>query len=105
MKCYVITRAKDGKLILLAQSLIKGKLIEQLPVGTYDIGNASQETFNLALAVMTHYYGASALDAPALAEAVRKTKPFMEAFLLTHHMLPGATYEIPGEVLDKFFSL
>jgi hypothetical protein len=107
LKAYIITRAKDGKLILLAQKLVKGKLIEE--VGTspdgYDIGNASKETLNLARAILNHYYGVSPADPAAQAEAARQQQKFMDAMLTHHQMPPGSTYEIPGEVLDRFFSL
>ncbi len=105
MKCYVISRSPDGKLKLLCQSLVKGKLIEMFPAGPFDIGNSSKETKALALAILRHYYGASLTDLPAEEEAQRKVEAFAGAFLAHHSMPPGAQYEISSDVLDRWIFL
>jgi hypothetical protein len=99
VKSYIISRKPDGTLQLLAQSLVKGKLIEETFSGGFDIGNASEETKNLALQILVHYYGN---DAGGRAEAERKADAFLGAFLLTHAMRPGAQYEVTSDVIDRW---
>ena len=107
MKCYLITRLPDGTLRLLCQEIVqsgpqKGQLVETRPAGPFDTGNSSKETKALASAIMSHYFGA---DPAAAAEAQRKVEPFLNAFLLTHRMPEPGSYEISGDVIDRFFNL
>lgn len=105
MKLYTIQRVKDG-LLLTCEGLNKKNQVEKsVPEGPFDIGNASKETKALALAIMSHYYGASPSDPGATAEAQRKAGPFQDAFLLAHSMPLNAKYEISSDVIDRFFAL
>lgn len=101
---YTITRQKDG-LHLLCEAETRKGIVSESPAGKFDSGNASKETKALALAIATHYFGASPSDLPATAEAQRRAEPLMYAFL-SHHKLPvGAKLELSSEVIDRFFSL
>lgn len=109
MKNYLITRRPDGTLHLLAQEQTKKGIVNTEMPGNasfdvkFDIGNFSKESEALAFAIMLHYYGASATDIAALAEAKRKTGPFLSAFLAHHQMPnPGAQYEISSDVIDRW---
>jgi hypothetical protein len=102
MKLYSLNRSFDSVLHLLCEAQTKSGVVSEAPAGKFDIGNASKETKALALAIMSHYYGT---DPAAQAEAQRKAQPFMNAFLISHSMPPGAKYEIPDSVIDRFFSL
>ncbi len=105
MKCYIISKDAAGKVTLLAQALIRGQLQEQTFAGPFDTGNSSLSTKALAFTILCHYFGATPGDPAAQAEAQRQTVPFMDAFLLTHNMLPNSRYEISSDVIDRFFSL
>jgi hypothetical protein len=104
VKTYTIQRTRDG-LLLTCEELKKGKVIKAVPSGPFDIGNASEKTKALASAVMSHYMGVTPQDFGAIAEAKRRTKPFLDAFLL-HHKLPlNGRIVISSDVIDRFFSL
>jgi hypothetical protein len=132
MKLYTITRMPDSSLQLHAEEEVIDRAKNGFPNGShieseitslvnrssfqspdlpasgtvaFDIGNSSLGTQALAAKIMQHYYGATAADPGATAEAERRTKPFMEAFLLSHQMSPGAKFEISSEILDRFFSI
>jgi hypothetical protein len=112
VKNYIITRTATGALELVAEAEVIDKDSKGRSVGThidtaiapstagFDIGNDSMGTFKLATFIMQHYMGAGGQD-----EAARRTKPFMEAFLIHHQLPPGARLEISSDVLDRFFSL
>lgn len=100
MKSYLLSRTPDGKLKLICQSLVKGKLVEISPAGPFKIGDSSKETKALALEILRHYYGDGAED-----EAQRKAESFLGAFLLTHALPPGGSYEITSDVIDRFVFL
>lgn len=115
-KLYTITRVPQGALHLLAEAVvpntdargrrIPGTHVEQsTPVGSFDIGNASDGTKALATEILKHYYAAKLDDAPAMAEVGRKVLPFLEAFLEHHKMKPGSRLEISSDVIDLFFYL
>ncbi len=102
MKNYILQRTKDGLLLICEALDKKGQVVKFVPSGPFDIGNASEGTKALALAIMGHFYGVGPV---AKAEAQRQVQPFMDAFLLSHAMPLGAKYEIPDSVIDRFFSL
>jgi hypothetical protein len=99
VKSYIISRSSDGTLRLICQSLVRGKLVETFPAGPFEIGDFSKETHALALAILLHYYGS---DAGGQAEAQRKAEAFLGAFLLTHTLPLGGSYEITSDVVDRW---
>lgn len=105
MKCYLIFRDAKGKVTLLCQAIVKGKLVETWPAGPFSVGDTSPETQALALAITSHYYDASVNDPVALAEAQRRAPKFMNAFLVSENVRPGGRLEIPSSVMDRFFSM
>lgn len=116
MKNYTIQRLPKGPIHLLEEAVvpntdprgrrIPGTHVEQsTPVGSFDVGNASDGTKALATEILKHYYAAKPDDAPAMAEVGRRVLPFLEAFLQHHKMKPGSRLEISSDVIDRFFSL
>lgn len=115
MRLYTISRQPGGKLQLLAEAevtdkdqrgRVTGSHVEtDLQLGPFDIGNSSEESKALALAIMRHYYGASATDAGATAEAERKATLFLNAFLIHHALSPGARLQVPSNVIDRWANL
>jgi len=105
LKLYTISRLSGGTLQLLCEAQTKNGVVRESRVGSFDIGNSSEGTKALALAIMNHYYGAGPSDPGATAEAQRKAGPFLEAFLAHQQMPLGAKLEISSDVIDRFFSL
>jgi hypothetical protein len=108
VKLYTITRTRNGVTCQANDNAAgpkhNGNVTQQL-AGKFSIGDASQATKALASAIMVHYMGATPQDPGATAEAQRRTKPFLDAYLL-HHKLPlNGRLVISSDVMDRFFSL
>jgi hypothetical protein len=104
MKLYTITADKSS-IHLLCEAETKKGIERENPLGPFSIGDNSKETWALAAAIMQHYFGASPNDPVAIAEAEKRTIPFMEAFLLHHQMDNGAKFEISSDVIDKWIAI
>lgn len=101
MKCYIIIRVRDG-ILFTCESLDKRGQVVRYKASGFEIGCSSNKALALATAILSHYYGN---DPTAQAEAQRKTKPFLEAFLLHHNLPLNGKLEISSDVIDRFFAL
>jgi hypothetical protein len=72
--------------------------------GKFSVGDSSAGTKALAAAVMAHYYNASASDPGATAEAKRRERPFLDAYLIHHKMPVGGRLVINSDVISNWIS-
>ncbi len=108
MKLYTVTRTARGIQCQVNDNAAgpkhNGNVVVAL-AGKFSTGDASKETQALAAAIMEHYFDASPSDPGAAAEAQRKTKAFLDGFLLHHKLPAGGRLVISSDVIDRFFSL
>ena len=105
MTNYIITQTPKG-IVLTCEALdAKGQVVRTTPLGPFEVGARSLDSMRLALAIADHYFGASPSDPGATAEANRQAPRILDAFLLPVRLLPGATFELSGDVLNRFFDL